>query len=61
MSKFRPTYQNDRIGLELQRQRHAREAEPGCRCLFCLRSEEIEAIFRERIRLERLAGPEIDF
>lgn len=54
MNRKRPDYVQDRIDFHLQRQRHAREAAPDCRCLFCLKTEEIEAIIRERIRLERM-------
>src|SRR6266571_4653556 len=50
----KPDYIQDKIDFHLQRQRHAREAPPDCGCLFCKTSAEIEAMIRERIRLERM-------
>lgn len=46
-------YQRERIRFHLQRQRHAREAPSGCRCVYCLTTEQIEAAIRAQIERER--------
>jgi hypothetical protein len=54
----RPDYIQRRIDLETQKRRHRAAAAPCCRCIYCLTSAELDALFQERIRLERLlAGP----
>ena len=54
----RPDYVQRRIDFHLQRQRHAREAAPDCKCPFCVTTAELEAEFRAKIgETERRYGP----
>lgn len=59
MSRRLLDYQRRRIDFALQRQRHAREAAPGCGCPLCLADGEVLATIRKRIeaRAERIGPP----
>ena len=58
---FRLDYQYERIRFHLQRQRHVREAPPGCRCVYCLTTAEIEAEFRAKIKAQAETNGEAPF
>lgn len=49
MTRSRQDYIQRRIDLALQRQRHAREAQPGCGCPFCIKDGQVLATIRKRI------------
>ena len=54
-------YQEERISFHLQRQAHTRNAPPGCRCVYCLTTEEIEAEFRAKLKAEQERNGEPPF
>ena len=49
MTRTRQEFIQRRIDFALQRQRHAREAEPGCGCPLCLKDGAVLATIRRRI------------
>jgi hypothetical protein len=57
----RPDYIERKIDFQLQRQRHAREALPGCVCPFCLKDGDVLRTIQARIEAERAAAPPVPF
>jgi hypothetical protein len=57
----RPDYIRRRLDLEAQKRQHLKAAPSGCQCAYCLTSAEVDALFRERLRLERLLAGEAPF
>jgi hypothetical protein len=56
-----PDYIRRRLDLEAQKRQHLKAAPQGCQCAYCLTAVEVDALFRERLRLERLLVGEPPF